>query len=458
MAVAALNPASEDLSGKRALVVGLGKTGLSCAVYLHRCGAEVAVTDSRAEPPNLLELRSRLPDVAVFVGGFAADAFARSDLIVVSPGVSVREPLVQEAIQRGAEVVGDIELFARAADAPIIAITGSNGKSTVTTLVGEMARACGRKVRVGGNLGTPALDLLAEQPPEFYVLELSSFQLETTRSLNAVAATVLNVSADHMDRYASLAEYAEVKARVFAGEGTLVVNADDPVVMAMLDGFESQRRVLRFSVAGLEGDVYGVRNVDGRDWLCHDQETLLPVAEMRIAGRHNVANALAALALGDAAGLEREPMLSTLRTFPGLPHRSQWIADLDGVAWYDDSKGTNVGATLAALQGIPGNKVILIAGGLGKGADFSPLRAPLTERGRALVLIGRDAPAIQADVGGAVPTETAGSMQEAVATARRLAEPGDAVLLSPACASFDMFRDYEHRGEVFAEAVRGLVP
>ncbi|KPK56069.1 MAG: UDP-N-acetylmuramoylalanine--D-glutamate ligase [Thiotrichales bacterium SG8_50] len=456
MTATAINTAAQDLSGKRALVVGLGKTGLSCAHYLHRCGAEVAVTDSRSDPPGLLDLRERLPDVAVFVGGFAADAFARSDLVVLSPGVPVREPLVQEALQRGVEVVGDIELFARAADAPVVAITGSNGKSTVTTLVGEMARACGWSVRVGGNLGTPALDLLAEQAPQLYVLELSSFQLETTRSLNAIAAVVLNVSADHMDRYDSLQEYAAAKAHIFTGGGALVVNADDPVVMGMLAGIDPKRRVLRFSLTSAEGDTYGVHTVNGRTWLCQGGSDILPVDELRIAGLHNVANALAALALGDAAGLEREATLQTLRSFPGLPHRSQWVADIDGVAWYDDSKGTNVGATLAALQGIPGDKVVLIAGGLGKGADFTPLRAPLLQRGRALVLIGQDAAAIAAAVADAVPVLTATTMEEAVAEARRLAMPGDCVLLSPACASFDMFRNYEHRGEVFCQAVRGL--
>jgi len=441
------------------VVVGLGKTGLSCARWLAARGEQVAVTDSRDEPPGLAGLHAEWPQVAVHAGGFDPALLARAGRIVLSPGVPLAEPALAAAIADGVEVVGDIELFARVAKAPVVAITGSNAKSTVTTLVGEMARAAGLDARVGGNLGTPALDLLPSPgtaEPDLYVLELSSFQLETTATLDAAAAVVLNISPDHLDRYPDLAAYAAAKRRVFQGGGVMVVNADDPAVAAMA---EPNRRVIRFGLGVPAADDYGLRRQDGADWLCRGREALLPVGEMRIRGYHNAANALAALALGEAAGLPRAAMLAALRDFTGLPHRCQWVAEVGGVHFYDDSKGTNVGATLAALQGLGADgRVVLIAGGLGKEQDFSPLRPGLAACGRAAVLIGRDAPRIEAALGGAVPVVRAAGMSEAVAAAAALAQPGDSVLLSPACASFDMFRDYVHRGEVFVAAVRELAP
>ncbi len=431
------------------LIVGLGKTGLSCARFLAARGVPVAVTDSRDFPPGLAALEQEFPGMAVFVGGFDPAAFAAAQQLVVSPGVSLREPLIAQAIGRGVPVLGDIELFARHAAAPVVAITGSNGKSTVTTLVGEMAKHAGRNVRVGGNLGEPALDLISTAEPDLYVLELSSFQLETTSSLNAAAATVLNISVDHMDRYLDMNEYAAAKQRIFHGDGVMVLNIDDPVVMGMA---QTGRRTARFGLGEPEFKDFGIMQRVHGPWLARDSEPLLPVAEVRIKGMHNVANALAALALGDAVGLPMEAMLQTLREFPGLPHRSQWVAEKDGVAWYNDSKGTNVGATLAALQGMPG-KVVLIAGGLGKGADFTPLRQAAMDRARAVVLIGRDAPLIEAALAGVTPVVHAADMEDAVAQACRLAQPGDVVLLSPACASFDMFSGYEERGNVFTNAV-----
>ncbi len=446
--------AAARLAGRRVLVVGLGRSGLSAARFLAARGIEVAVTDSRAHPPELVALQEELPDVAVFVGEFNAKAFERADLVVVSPGVSRSEPQLAAALAKRVPVVGDVELFAWHADAPVIAISGSNGKSTVTTLVGEMGRAAGREVRVGGNLGTPALELLGESAPDLYVLELSSFQLESTESLNARAATVLNVSADHMDRYADVDAYATAKARIFAGDGVLVLNADDPRVLAM--GRPGRPvRCFGLEVPG-EGD-YGLREQGGEQWLCCGTTALICAAELGLQGRHNLANALAALALADAAGLPRAAQLTALRGFHGLPHRMQWVAEQDGVAWYDDSKGTNVGATLAAVAGAPAPRVVLIAGGEGKGQDFTPLRAALRARGRALVLIGRDAPLIGRAVGDAVPQVTAASMEEAVRRAREQAQPGDAVLLSPACASFDMFSGYQARGDAFVGAVRRLL-
>lgn len=438
------------------LIVGLGKTGLSCARFLADQGVPLAVTDSRAQPPGLIELQQNLPDIAVFVGGFDPAAFAAAQQLVVSPGVSLREPLIADAMLRGTPVLGDIELFARYAKAPVIAITGSNGKSTVTTLVAEMAKSAGRTVRVGGNLGMPALDLLEITEPDLYVLELSSFQLETTASLNAVAAVVLNISADHMDRYQNMGEYIAAKERVYHGSGVMVLNADDAAVMAMA---QPDRSAVSFGLnkSGSESGIIDFSVIDsaGQAWLAHGTQPLLAVTDVRIKGWHNIANALAALALGDAVGLPMDAMLNTLRDFPGLPHRSQWVAEFDGVAWYNDSKGTNVGATLAALQGMSG-KVVLIAGGLGKDADFTPLRQAVVEKARAVVLMGRDASLIEAALDGVVPVVRAVTMQDAVAQARYLAQSGDVVLLSPACASFDMFSGYEERGQVFADAVLGL--
>ena len=434
------------------LIVGLGKTGLSCARFLAAQGVPLAVTDSRAQPPGLVELQKDLSDVAVFVGGFDPAAFAAAQQLIVSPGVSLREPLIAEAVLRGTPALGDIELFARHARAPVVAITGSNGKSTVTTLVGEMAQCAGRNVRMGGNLGTPALDLLEITEPDLYVLELSSFQLETTSSLNAAAATVLNISVDHMDRYRNMDEYAAAKERIYRGMGVMVLNAEDAAVMAMA---QHDRVSIHFSLTKPAANDFGVADIDGKAWLAHGNQPLIAVTEVRIKGWHNIANALAALALGHAVGLPMDAMLDTLRHFPGLPHRSQWVAEFAGVAWYNDSKGTNVGATLAALRGMPG-KVVLIAGGLGKDADFTPLRQAALDRARAVVLIGRDAPLIEAALDGVVPVAHAATMQEAVMQARYLARPGDVVLLSPACASFDMFSGYEERGQVFTNAVLEL--
>jgi UDP-N-acetylmuramoylalanine--D-glutamate ligase len=438
-----------DLSN---VIVGLGKTGLSCARFLAARGEAFAALDSRTAPPGLDEFRAAFPDAPLFLGGFDAAPLARARRLVLSPGVALAEPAIAAAIQNGAEALGDIELFARAAQAPVVAVTGANGKSTVTTLVGEMMRDAGYRAKVGGNLGTPALDLLAGEAPDFYVLELSSFQLETTRSLNATAAAVLNISPDHMDRYRDLAEYAAAKQRIYRGDGVMVINGDDPLVSDM---GEADRDCVRFSLGIPAGEDYGVREHDDQLWLARGEERLMPAAALRIRGLHNLANALAALALCGAMGVPMTAMLETLRRFPGLPHRTQWVATRNGVDWYDDSKGTNVGATLAALQGMPG-KVVLIAGGLGKDQDFTPLRAAVAAKARAVVLLGRDAPAIERAVADVVPVVRVASMEDAVAQAAQLAVSGDTVLLSPACASFDMFRGYEHRGDVFSAAVRGL--
>jgi UDP-N-acetylmuramoylalanine--D-glutamate ligase len=349
--------------------------------------------------------------------------------------------------------MGDIEMFARQVNAPVIAISGSNGKSTVTTLVGEMARQAGLKVAVGGNIGTPALDLLAQQA-ELYALELSSFQLELLQSLKPLAATVLNVSPDHMDRYRDVEHYSQVKQHIYHNCKVAVINRDDARVSQMTTG---QRLISGFTLGEPAAGDFGLREFDGEVWLCKGGKKLLAESELKLGGRHNTANALAALALGEAANIDVDDMLATLLRFTGLPHRTQWVRERDGVSWYNDSKGTNVGATLAAIEGMQvKNKLILIAGGLGKGADFSPLKNAVRDKVRLVVLIGQDAAKIEQALEDVVPVMLASSMQEAVHIADDLSHPGDCVLLSPACASFDMFRGFEHRGEVFMRAVEAL--
>ena len=435
------------------LVVGLGASGLSMARHLARQGLGFAVADSRAAPPNTEALRALAPRAALHAGPFDTALFARARRLLLSPGVSPDEPAVAAARATGAELLGDIELFACAARAPVAAVTGTNGKSTVTTLLGEMARAAGVDVRVGGNLGTPALDLLGETEPALYVLELSSFQLEVTHSLRPAAATVLNLTPDHYDRHPEMAAYAAAKARIFEGDGVQVLNAEDPAVMALV---RPGRRVLRFGVQPPAGaQEYGLLRREGGDWLARGDEPLLPLAALRIQGAHNAANALAAMALADALGIARAAQLAVLREFAGLPHRMQWVASLGGVDWYNDSKGTNVGATVAATGSLPG-RFVLIAGGVGKGQDFAPLRAALAGRARAVVLIGEDGPKIGAALGVTVPQVTAASMVEAVRAARQVARPGDFVLLSPACASFDWYANYKARGEDFSRCVLAL--
>jgi UDP-N-acetylmuramoylalanine--D-glutamate ligase len=446
----------------KTLIVGLGKTGVSCARYLRAQGVMAAVTDSRDNPPGLETLRQEMTDLAVFVGGFRPEVFAAAERLVVSPGVPLAEPLIQEALARGVSVVGDVELFARAAEAPICAITGSNGKSTVTSLVGLMARRDGRAVAVGGNLGEPVLDLL-DPAADLYVLELSSFQLETTRSLEARVAVCLNLSPDHMDRYASLEAYAAAKARIYAGAEIAVVNRDDPRALAMVEANPPATGLtLGFTLDAPGEHDFGLREHAGATWLCRGERPLMPASELLLPGRHNLTNALAALALGEGCGLDAQACIEALRQFRGLDHRTQFVAERRGVRWYDDSKGTNPGATIAALEGLAdperGRLVVLIAGGDGKGADFTPLGPAVARAARAVVLIGRDAPAIGRVLAEGTRVANARDMADAVRQAAALAEPGDHVLLSPACASFDMFDDYIHRGRVFAEAVRRLGP
>lgn len=452
---AAANPLERlglDRKTSRVLVVGLGKTGYSIARFLAARGIPFAVADTREKPPNLAELRETLPDAGVFLGGFRGEAFSAATHLIVSPGVALEVPEIAAAVRRGARALGDLDLFACVARAPIVAITGANGKSTVTTLLGLMAEADGRKVKVGGNLGTPMLDLLDDEA-ELYVLELSSFQLERSELLEPAAATVLNISPDHMDRYPDLQAYADAKARIFKGDGVRVLNRDDPMVAAMADA----GRCVWFGVEGQTGVDYGVSLIDGEERLIRQGEPLLKSSEVRIQGRHNIANALAAVALGDAVGLSPESMVATLKQFPGLDHRMQWVAEFDGVAWINDSKATNVGACMAALAGLD-RPTVLIAGGDGKGADFNLLRPVVAERVRAAVLMGKDAPLLEEALRDVIPLVRVENMKQAVQAARDLAQPGDAVLLAPACASLDQYKDYQERGRMFAEAARSLKP
>jgi UDP-N-acetylmuramoylalanine--D-glutamate ligase len=463
---------SLQLSGKKVLVLGLGDTGLSCARWLAARGAEVSVADSRAAPPQAARLAEWLPHVPVHAGPFEPARLAAADLLVVSPGVPLAEPALVQAVAAGVEVVGDVELFARAIRAlnaqraassgsggpmRVIAITGSNGKSTVTAMCGDMCRMAGLETCVAGNIGLPVLDALVEieqgdmPAPQVWALELSSFQLETTSSLDADAATVLNLSEDHMDRYPDMDAYAAAKARIFEGRGVQVLNRDDPRSLAMA---RPDRRVVSFGLDRCpRGENFGLCE----DELCLGGDMLMPIAALPVAGLHNAANALAALALTRALDLPMEALLRGLAHFKGLPHRVEKVGEIEGVTYYDDSKGTNVGATEAALYGMGARRAVVILGGDGKGQDFAPLKAAVEANARAVLLIGRDAPAIEAAIAGSgVPAYPAASLPEAVAAAHRLAHPGDAVLLSPACASFDMFRNYVHRAEVFVAAVRRL--
>lgn len=461
-----MNYDSLNLFGKRVLVLGLGDTGLSCARWLAARGARVSVADTRAAPPHAARLAEWLPEVPLSTGPFDNLDLPATEMLVVSPGVPLTEPAVARAIAAGVEVVGDVELFARAIRAlnaqrehpmRVLAITGSNGKSTVTAMCGDMCRMAGLVTCVAGNIGLPVLDALSEieqgsaPAPQTWVLELSSFQLETTSSLNADAATVLNLSEDHMDRYPDMDAYAAAKARIFSGDGVQVLNRDDPRSLAM---GRPGRRVVSFGLdRSPRDDNFGLCE----DELCLDGDMLMPLSALPVAGLHNAANALAALALTRALDLPMEALLRGLLHFKGLPHRVEQVAEIDGVTWYDDSKGTNVGATEAALYGMGRRKAVVILGGDGKGQDFSPLKAAVEANARAAVLIGRDAPLIAAAIAGSgVEILQADSLPQAVEAAQRLAQPGDAVLLSPACASFDMFRNYIHRAEVFVDAVNRL--
>ena len=431
-----------SLLDKRVLVLGLGDTGLSVARWVERQGGRVRAADTRAAPPRARDYQGEL-----HTGGFSASLLEDVDLVCISPGLPLEQPLVREAAARGIPVVGDVELFARQVREKVLAVTGTNGKSTVTALTGHLLRSAGLDVEVAGNIAPPVLDALARRarPAAAWVLELSSYQLETTHSLEPHAATMLNLSEDHLDRYRGLGEYGAAKARIFAGRGVQVLNRDDPRSMAMA---RTGRAVVTFGLDAPPRDVdFGVLDAS----LAEGGKAFFALEDLPIHGLHNAANALAACALARTLGVPLERLAQGLRSFRGLRHRLELVRRHNGVDWYDDSKGTNVGATIAALRGLA-RPTVLILGGEGKGQDFAPLAAPVREFARTVLLIGRDAGLI----GKIIPGIHCSSLEDAVQHAAQLAQPGDAVLLSPACASFDMFRDYRHRGEVFGHAVRGL--
>lgn len=438
------------------VIVGLGATGLSCARYLQQQGISFAIADTRANPPNLSELQSEFPTVELSLGKFDEALFDKASVLVVSPGLSLKEPAIEKQIANGKSVIGDIELFSYATSVPVIAITGTNAKSTVTTLVGQMANQAGINTAVGGNLGIPALDLLSQKEAELFVLELSSFQLETTHSLAPEVATILNVTPDHMDRYAGIEDYRLAKFRVYTDCAVAVCNRDDPSTDC---GDQYARCRLNFTLDTPRENEFGLLKKEGDVFLAFENQALMSVRELPILGRHYQANALASLAIGYGYGLPFDTMLQVLREFKGLAHRCQLVRERLGVRWYNDSKGTNVGATIAAIEGLGAEihgKLILIAGGVGKNADFSTLKPAMEKYVRAVVLIGEAANEIGAVMGDRIPKHFANSMDEAVRLADQLAQNQDSVLLSPACASFDMFKNFEHRGDVFVELVKKL--
>jgi UDP-N-acetylmuramoylalanine--D-glutamate ligase len=437
-------PAPTPLVGRRVLVLGLGDTGLSVARWAAREGGKVRVADSRQAPPRAQDFSGDL-----HTGPFASRLLDDVDVVCVSPGLSLEEKILREAVAQNIPVLGDIELFAWHNKAPVLGVTGTNGKSTVTALAGHLLKSAGVDAEVAGNIGPPVLQVFEERlrsgkAPKAWVLELSSYQLETTWSLAPTAAAMLNLTEDHFDRYANLDEYGAAKARIFLGAGVQVLNRDDSRSLAMA---KPGTPLITFGLDAPRSDTdFGV--ADGK--LVQGGTPLIAMDELALRGSHNVANALAACALVSALGVDA---YRGLKSFNGLPHRLQLVATRRGVEWYDDSKGTNVGATVAALRGL-GRKAVLILGGDGKGQDFSPLADPVRQFASQVLFIGRDAPLIAKVVKG----QSCASLEEAVQRAAEISKPGEAVLLSPACASFDMFRDYRHRGEVFAAAVKRLGP
>ncbi|AVF45792.1 UDP-N-acetylmuramoyl-L-alanine--D-glutamate ligase [Acinetobacter nosocomialis] len=439
------------------VVAGLGISGVSAVNFLHEQGYQVAVTDSRPTPPG----HDQIPaDVKTSFGKLDQELLLQAEEIILSPGLAPQLPEIQAAIAKGISVVGDIQLLRRATDVPIVAITGSNAKSTVTTLMGLMAKDAGKKVAVGGNLGRPALDLLKDQP-ELLVLELSSFQLETTSHLNAEVAVVLNMSEDHLDRHGNMLGYHQAKHRIFQGVKKVVFNRDDALSRPLVPDTTPMQS---FGLNAPDLNQYGVlRDADGTLWLARGLQRLIKSSDLYIQGMHNVANALACLALGEAIGLPMESMLETLKHFKGLEHRCEYVKTVHDVRYYNDSKGTNVGATLAAIDGLGAaievkkGKVALILGGQGKGQDFTPLRSSIEKYAKVVVLIGEDAPVIEQAIQGATKILHAATLKEAVEICQRETQAEDVVLLSPACASFDMFKSYNDRGQQFVACVNSLV-
>jgi len=437
------------------VIMGMGITGIACLRFFIAQQHPVCIMDSRIAPANLAMIQDNYPEIPIFTGGFDCATLCAAKEIIISPGLAADLPELQQAREAGVPIISEIEVFLRHVDAPVIAITGSNGKSTVTTLLGDMANNAGLRVGVGGNLGIPALDLLTEQAPcDAYILELSSFQLETTYDLSPHASVVLNISEDHMDRYPDLAAYAQTKARVYQTAKHKVINEDDPCVKAMCQ--QDDKSIIRFSTQSDQADFH-LLTKNKKTYLAYQGTALLETEQLYVQGKIMQANALAALALAHSLQLPLYSSLQTLTQFKGLLHRCQWVRNYQGVDWFNDSKGTNVGASIAAIEGLERpKKIVLIAGGQAKGADFSPLIQIAQQYLKACIVIGEDAQLIANTLGNSVQLHHADSLEAAILQATTLTQTGDAVLLSPACASFDMFTGYVQRGEAFVQHVQAL--
>lgn len=440
------------IANRHYAVVGLGQTGLSVIDFLNKVNASWCAMDTRETPPHIESLRAQFPENKIHTGPLKQTDFKGVDEIILSPGLSPHDPVLMALAQQGIPIIGDIELFARAHRGRVIGITGSNAKSTVTTLVAKMVEQAGLEMRMGGNIGITALSLLPDTAETVDVLELSSFQLDTTYSLKLDVACILNITEDHQDRYANMQEYIDSKQRIYREARCIVVNRDDDKTYPAT----ASAITTSFGLSEPKDKEFGLITQGDKTYLAYGKQILLAVSELQLQGRHNWSNALAALAIGHCLGLDFPPMLIVLRTFSGLPHRCQLVINKNDIAWYNDSKGTNVGATLAAIAGLqlPQKRhLILIAGGLGKGADFSPLRDIVRESVKLLILFGQDKALIEQALRGTTEMRDVADLPAAIALADEYAHPGDVILFSPACASYDMFNNYEHRGELYCQWV-----
>lgn len=438
------------------LIIGLGKTGLSVARFLTAKGKAFSIADTRVNPPGLENFRQQWPDVSIWLGPLDVELTSSVNCLVVSPGISIADAAIEAAQKLGVSVIGDIELFCREIQQPLLAITGSNAKSTVTSLLGEMATAAGLQVGVGGNIGLPVLDMLAQGKRDIYVLELSSFQLETTQSLNALGATLLNISEDHLDRYTGLDDYIFAKQRIYHHCNTAVFNREDSQTFP-IHGLKATQLSFGLNAPSQDNEL-GLVQLNNERWLMKGETPLMPASEVSLAGDHGLKNTLAAFALGFAANLPMGAMRSAAADFKALPHRCELVKKYKGVAFYNDSKATNVGAMLAAVKGLakPETPTWVILGGEGKGQDFSPLKTALANNIAGVALIGRDAAIIAEHLPEKLLQKNFTHLQQAVAWLAEEAKMGEQVLLSPACASFDQFDSFERRGEVFAQCVFDL--
>jgi UDP-N-acetylmuramoylalanine--D-glutamate ligase len=449
-----------ELDDRLTVIVGLGDTGLSCVKYFASTGEKVKVVDSRDEPPGLAALIEMYPDVECELGDFNLETFVTAKQLVISPGISIRSVEIEAAKEAGVAITGDIDIFSKQVAAPIIAVTGSNGKSTVVAMLADIVTKAGKNFGLGGNLDgdnfKPALDLLAEGEKDLYLLELSSFQLETTQSLGAAVATILNLSADHMDRYEGIDDYQRAKQRIFTGCKQVVIIRDDKESYPLI---ESDAAIWDFGFGRASVNGLGLLEEGGDLYLAYQLEKIVSVNELKIFGQHNISNVLAAVALAMAIDIDMNAIKAAITEFSGLPHRCQWVANIDGVDFYNDSKGTNVGATVAAIEGLGehiSGHIVLIAGGIAKGADFAALVPAMNKWGKAVILIGQDAAEMASYFDTEIQTYFANDMPDATRVALHQSATGDAVLLSPACASFDMFENFQHRGFAFMESVGTL--